>query len=218
MRLEEAKRIGQIICPLNIKSCINLGSGNVAHLIASKPWVNSHLFSPLAGRGIPIIHADLYDYPGVDCRINLTQPADFRILDRQPGPRLFILGNVLEHVPNDQRLNIMNSLTSYMVRGDHLIMSVPQSYPYHADPIDTGYRLEPPQLMELAPLKWISAETVICGNFRQELSEMHRLKALRKLCKPLWPFQSFTRYRENWERLSFLFRDYKIAVVHGVKP
>ena len=218
MRIEEAKRIGQIIHSLDIGSCINLGSGNVGHLLASKPWVNHHLFLPLAEREVPVVHADLYEYPCVDYKIDLTQPTDFQVLDRQPGPRLFILGNVLEHIPTQKRLHIMKNLTSYMVRGDHLIVSVPQSYPYHADPIDTGYRPEPPQLMELAHLRWISGDTVICGNFRKELSDMHRFKALRKLCKPLWPFQSFTKYRENWERLSFLFRDYKVAVVHGVKP
>jgi len=217
MRLEEAKLIGEIIRSLQVESCINLGCGQIMKLLTDKPWVEQYLFEPLRKQDVPVIHVDLFDYPGVNYQIDLTRPVELDILNNEPRPRLFILGNVLEHIQDDKREVMINTLINYMETDDHLIISVPNTYPFHADPIDTGYRPQPAEIMQIGSIEWISGSILVCGNYRTDLSKMGLFKALRKLCKPLWPLQSLTRYRENFERLRFLFKDYKVTVVHGRK-
>lgn len=213
MRYQEALVVGSLLQRISPDTCINLGSGNIYHQRLKKPWIEQFIFVPLQSRGVNVIHTDLMISDGVDLKIDLSSEEDLLKLAKIGNSRVFLLCNVLEHVPSEFRAVIINSVVSIMNRLDHLIITVPFRYPYHADPIDTGYRPSATELSSTIGLNITYAQTIPAGNFREELQMMTPTKRLRKLLKPLYPFQKPSKYRENLSRLQFLFKDYEITVV-----
>ena len=213
MRYQEAAIVGKLLGNITPDSCINLGSGDPIHQRLKKPWIDKLIFGPLQSRGVRIIHTDLVVRDGVDLKIDLSSEKDLHKLKKIGSSRVFLLCNVLEHVPAEFRVLMINSIVSIMNRFDHLIITVPFCYPYHADPIDTGYRPTAAELSSAIGLKVTFAQTIPAGNFREELLEMTPAKRLRKLLKPLYPFQKLSKYRENLSRLKFLFRNYEVTIV-----
>lgn len=132
------------------------------------------------------------------------------------GPRLFVLANVLEHIPVNAREELVNKIYRSMSTGDALLITVPFDYPFHADPIDTMYRPSPSELSLLAPLNWTEQLIVTSGSYKEEFLKMGFLKRIRKLLKPLWIFQRPSKWKEN-HRLFYLFKPYKVSLAFGVK-
>ena len=137
-------------------------------------------------------------------------------VDTLEKPRLFILANVLEHIPSFAREEFLNKIYLKMDKGDALIITVPNDYPYHADPIDTMYRPHPDDLVAIIPLDWRERHLIVSGSYREEFLRMGVFKRVRKLLKPLWILQKPTKWLEN-HRLLYLFKPYKISIVFGVK-
>lgn len=220
MRLEESETIRKILDkyarPLAFKTAINLGSGDVDRLIKSKGWVENNVFLPLKSSGVKVINVDARQFPGVDFVRDLSLPDGLDFVDETSGPRLFILANVLEHIPRSACSNLLNKIYSKMSKGDALIVTGPYDYPYHADPIDTMYRPSPEQLAGFIPLDWKEKHLVVAGSYREEFSRMSFSKKIRRLLKPLWIFQKPMKWLEN-HRLFYLFKPYKISVVFGIK-
>lgn len=220
MRLEESAVIKDIlgrhqgVSPF--KTVINLGSGDVHHLIRSKPWVRDNVFEPMIALGANIVNVDAFSFPGVDLVQDLSLPDGLDFVDKIAGPRLFILANVLEHIPNFARNEFLNKIYSKMGKGDALIVTVPNDYPYHADPIDTMYRPHPDQIASIIPLDWRERHLIVSGSYKEEFMRMGFFKRVRKLLKPLWFLQKPTKWLEN-HRLLYLFKPYKISIVFGVK-
>ena len=213
MRYQEALVVGSLLEKVSSDTCINLGSGDIFHQRLTKPWMARFIFDPLQSRGVKIIHTDLVMRDGVDLQIDLSSAEDLSKLQKIGKSKIFLLCNVLEHVPTEFRTTMINSIVSIMNRLDHLIITVPYSYPYHADPIDTGYRPSADELSSTVGLKVTYARTIPAGNFQEELLMMTPAKRLRKILKPLYPFQKLNKYRENLSRLQFLFKNYEITIV-----
>jgi hypothetical protein len=220
MRLEESAVIKEILAKYQasypFKSVINLGSGDVHHLLRSKPWVKRNVFEPLLATGASIINVDAFGFPGVDLVQDLSLPNGLGFVDGIVGPRLFILANVLEHIPNFARDEFLNKIYLKMDKGDALIVTVPNDYPYHADPIDTMYRPHPDEIAAIIPLDWLERQLIVSGSYKEEFMRMSLFKRIRKLLKPLWILQKPTKWLEN-HRLLYLFKPYKISIAFGVK-
>ena len=220
MREAESEVIKSIIGKhhqsLNFKVAINLGSGNVEQLRQLKPWVEKNLYQPLLSMGVRVINIDACGFPGVDLVIDLNGPNALEFSDRFEGPRLFILCNVLEHVTPILRSNLLSNIYSKMKTGDALLVSVPNDYPYHPDPIDTMFRPYPAELVKLIPLDWKDQLLITSGSYREEFLKLSLLKKTRKLLKPLLLLQKPQKWLES-HRLLYLFKDYKITIVFGVK-
>ena len=213
MRYQEARIVGSLLDKISPDTCINLGSGDISHQRLKKPWIDRFIFAPLQSRGVNIIHTDLMISDGVDLKIDLTLVEDLQKLEKIGDSRVFLLCNVLEHVPSALRSIMINSIVSIMNKFDYLIITVPFRYPYHADPIDTGYRPSANELSAAIGLNVTYSQTISAGNFREELMMMTPAKRLRKILKPLYPFQKLNKYRENLSRLQFLFKNYEITIV-----
>jgi len=213
MRKEEAKVIGEIIRDINLATLVNLGSGDVSLLSKKKPWVDEYIFIPVRNRGVAIVHSDFKLFEGVDLVVDLTISEQLKIFEEIPGKRVFLLANVLEHVPNSLRSCFVENIEKLLQPNDELIVSVPFKYPYHADPIDSMFRPSPGDLGRLFNLDVVRSEVVISSTYYNELKTMPLLKACRKLLKPVWPFQKAKKIRESISRLTFLFKPYKVSVV-----
>lgn len=132
--------------PGRLSPLLNLGSGSAARREVIQPWIEGEVFCPLRSRGVEVLHIDMRELPGVDVRADLTDMADVRQL-LPLRPRALLCANLLEHVLDPERLarNCLNLLAE----GGLLFVTVPFSYPYHRDPIDTLYRPDPAELAEL---------------------------------------------------------------------
>jgi SAM-dependent methyltransferase len=70
---------------------------------------------------------------------------------------LTLCANLLEQVTD--RAMVIRNLHAITARGGYLIVTVPNRYPYHRDPIDTGFRPSPSQLAkEISP--YFSADQI----------------------------------------------------------
>ena len=129
MRKEEAKVIGEIIRDINLATLVNLGSGDVSLLSKKKPWVDEYIFIPVRNRGVAIVHSDFKLFEGVDLVVDLTISEQLKIFEEIPGKRVFLLANVLEHVPNSLRSCFVENIEKLLQPNDELIVSVPFKYP-----------------------------------------------------------------------------------------
>jgi hypothetical protein len=217
MRFEESLKIQNIIKKHKpFANIINLGSGNVEQLKKTKPWVSKNIFDVFKKQNAKILHIDAEDFPGVDIVQDLSKANSLSFCDKLKGSRLFILANVLEHIPKKAHAEFLKKIYSKMKTKDGLIITVPYDYPYHADPIDTMYRPPPNDLKRLLPLTWLAGEIVTAGSYREEFRRMNTLKKIRKLLKPLWILQKPKKWLEN-HRLFYLFKKYQITIVFGIK-
>ena len=133
------------------------------------------------------------------------------------GPKIILCSNVFEHLQSDVRKTAITSIQGALKLGDYLIISVPHKYPFHPDPIDTLFRPSSDELSNLFDLEWLSIECIPCGSFATDLKGMSISKQLRKILKPLWPFQKPSKYLSNLHRLTFATRPYRVSLVFGRK-
>jgi hypothetical protein len=217
MRFQESLKIQNIIKKQKpFANIINLGSGNVEQLKKMKPWVSKNVFDIFKKQKAKILHVDAENFPGVNIVQDLSEPNSLSFCDKLKGSKLFILANVLEHIPKKAHAEFLKKIYSKMKSKDGLMITVPYDYPYHADPIDTLYRPTPEDLHKLLPLTWLEGEIVSAGSYREEFRHMDILKRIRKLLKPFWIFQKPSKWLEN-HRLFYLFKPYQITIVFGIK-
>jgi hypothetical protein len=140
----EAIRLRRILLHLpGVSPLLNLGSSTRHFREVTKPHVESELFAPLRKAGIKIVHSDLKEDEGVDFAGDILDPEVMRRL-KGMGFKCVLLSNLLEHVRN--REAVAAACEEIVGPGGFILATVPSSYPYHADPIDTGYRPSPPEL------------------------------------------------------------------------
>ena len=124
----------------------NIGSSTAEFREVKKPHIQHALFGPLADAGFAVQHIDIKAADGVDLVGDLNDAAFVAdLLGR--GFRSVICSNLLEHVADRQA--IVDICRRVINDDGHILITVPHSYPYHADPIDTGYR---PDIADLATL------------------------------------------------------------------
>lgn len=221
MRLEESlciqRYIGYLADNSIPKYCINIGAGNLKEQELKKPWIYTNVFSPLNAMDCKIIHTDFILYDGVEIMMDLSNPGCLEFAQHLEGPKIILCSNVFEHLQSDVRKTAITSIQGALKLGDYLIISVPHKYPFHPDPIDTLFRPSSDELSNLFDLEWLSIECISCGSFATDLKGMSISKQLRKILKPLWPFQKPSKYLSNLHRLTFATRPYRVSLVFGRK-
>jgi hypothetical protein len=164
MLVREAKWFKQRIAEIGddaLFPMLNIGSHTEEFRAREQPWIDRHIFAPARARGAKIVHLDIREAPGVDLVGDLTDPA---FLEKVSAMRFCsaFCSNLLEHVPN--REAICRAAVDAVPAGGFIIVSVPNNFPYHPDPIDTLFR---PSVAELAALfpntEMIRGELVPCG-------------------------------------------------------
>ncbi len=150
---EEAEKIGNILESYkkdDLNPVLEIGSSTHEFRNEVKPYIDKNIHSKLSNRGIKIILSDFK--PDLD----IKNPEDQIIGDVfddevfykmiSAKPRCILLCNILEHVTNPKKLcerilQISNEKTI-------IIVTVPFSFPYHRDPIDTLFRPSPEELIK----------------------------------------------------------------------
>ena len=214
MLAAEAVRLREILLARpHVSPLLNLGSSTGHFRTVAKPHVERELFAPLRAAGIEVVHSDLKSGEGVDIAGDILDPAMVKRL-RARRFRVVLLSNVLEHVRD--RAALAAACEAIVEPGGLILATAPSSYPFHADPIDTGYRPAPAELAaEFAHSRLLLAEEVAEWSYREELrargvtipGEMLRTFGWALLA-PVRPRSAAARL-DRWRWLS---RPYRVSI------
>lgn len=210
----EAVRLREILAArADVSPLLNLGSSTRAFRETVKPHIEGRLFGPLREAGIAVSHCDLKAGDGVDYAGDVLDP-EVQALLRARGFRCVLVANMLEHVRD--RAAVIAACEAIAGPGGTIVATVPSSHPYHADPIDTGYRPSPAELAaaftrcdavhveELAGPSF--AETVAARGTRLWLEAIRT--ALWCLVAPVRPKSA----RARLDRWRWLRRPYRVSI------
>jgi hypothetical protein len=197
--------------PERLSPLLNLGSGSALVREAAQPWTERQLFGPLRARGIDIVHVDMRAGPGVDVQADLTDPANLIRLNAL-RPKALLCCNLLEHVFAPARL--AQHCLAMLATGGLVFVTVPFSYPYHRDPIDTMYRPGPQELAELFVGARLLDSTILGAgkSYRDDVRQRPWL-LLRHVARFPVPFLSLEKWRRSMAKLYWLTAEYKISCV-----
>ena len=188
---------------------LNLGTSSTDIREVVQPWIEEQLFRPLRTRGVEVVHVDRRELHGVDVQADLTNQDDVaRLGALHPGALLCC--NLLEHVTEPDRLAY--HCLDLLMRGGLVFVTVPFSYPYHRDPIDTMYRPNPAQLAELlAGARLLDSTILGTGvSYRDAVRDRPWL-LLRHVWRFPVPFLSFRKWKRSMVRLYWLVAEYRIT-------
>ncbi|MBV8121296.1 MAG: methyltransferase type 11, partial [Alphaproteobacteria bacterium] len=166
-------------------------------------------FRPLRARGVDIVHVDMRHEPGVDLHADLTNPSDVPRLQAL-GPRALLCCNLLEHVTRPDQL--ARHCLEILPKGGLAFVTVPFSYPYHRDPIDTMYRPSPAELSALFDGASLLDGAIIGAgaSYRDEVRRRPWI-LLRHIARFPVPFIAFERWKRSMTKLYWLFAEYRIT-------
>jgi hypothetical protein len=189
---------------------LNIGSSTLEFRTKTQPWIEENLIRPLEVRGVKIVHADLKSAPGVDITADVTTDAGFREL-KAVGARSLLLCNVLEHVPNPRAFG--NRCLDLLEPGGFAVITVPRSYPYHRDPIDTMYRPTPDEAASLFDAtKIVTSDVIDAGSYRDQVKARPWVLS-RQIFRAPFPFLGWTKWKRSMSKLYWLVYPYQITCV-----
>ena len=140
---------------------VNVGSHTEQFRAHEQPWIDRHIYAPIRARGRKVVHLDIKAAPGVDLIGDLTDP-DFLAEVETMQFRGAFCANLMEHVPN--RAEIGRAVVGAVQPGGYLLVSCPNVFPYHPDPIDTMFRPGVAEMAELFPgTTVVRGEKLACG-------------------------------------------------------
>ena len=164
-----------------------------------KPHIERELFAPLREAGVKIVHCDLKEDEGVDFAGDILDPEVIRRL-KGMGFKCILLSNLLEHVPD--REAVAAACEEIVGSGGFILATVPSSYPYHADPIDTYYRPSPAELANaFGRSEPLIAEEVAGLTYAEDLKARGLTVASELMRTALWSLIFFVRPRSAAARL-----------------
>ncbi len=221
MRIEEARTIARWIEELNLPAgavCLNVGSSTDAFRRRMQPHIQHELIAPIERAGLRIVHCDLKEAEGVD-EVGDLLDEKFRERLKTYDAHIMICSNLLEHLTDPAAFAVG---CGELVRPDgYGIFTVPYSYPYHPDPIDTMLRLNPQELAGmLGHWKVVRSEVIEGGNHWRDLkSSGEPLRRLsRQIARVLLPFYRPTQWKHIAHRMLWLSRPFTASAVLLNKP
>ncbi len=140
---------------------LNIGSSTKEYVEVLQPYIKKNVIDELALKGCTVKNIDIKNTEGVDMVGDIQDPA-FAAELRALEPGAIICGSVLEQVPDHAAFS--RALESLVAGETILIVSVPHTFPYHEDPIDTLYRPDVGELVQDFPhLRLVEGKTVSAG-------------------------------------------------------
>ncbi len=206
----EAQWIGQILREIDAKQLsplLNVGSATADFRENVQPWIDSEIFAPLRERGVTVHHLDIRKDVGVDLCGDLTD--DAFVAGLAGMYRSLLCCNLLEHVPDPAA--IAGKLESVVPPGGLLIVTVPNRFPWHPDPIDTLYRPTPAELAGIFQrCRMIRGEVIKCGT-GWDYVEHNPLRMLSKVWHRVAARREYGGMKGTTSFFPWLFRQFRQA-------
>jgi hypothetical protein len=192
-----------------VSPLLNIGSSTRAFREVEQPWTHRELFAPLEAAGIHIIHLDFREGDGIDVRADILGDADLPRL-KAVGAKAILCCNILEHVREPKRL--ASRCLEIAGPGGLVFVTVPYSYPYHRDPIDTMYRPSPAALAQLfAPARMLEGEILDVGESYRDQMKKRPWILLRHVFRAPVPFLGLKKWRRSMGKLYWLKHNYRVT-------
>lgn len=214
MLMEEAAWIGRQLAEFDIgqlSPMLDLGSSTLTFRTVEQPYVDAMIFAPLVGRGCDVKHVDIKMADGVDLVADIFDEQDYQRLSALQ-PRSIICGSLLEHIPNPD--STIQRILGLLPKGGVLLLTVPYSFPRHADPIDTMFRPSAAKLSRMLREQDVRRCEVVTG--RTLIGELLTRRAMRASGEPLlgkgWKLRPQVLYHLLW-----LWRPYRITCALVIK-
>lgn len=220
MRISEAAYIGarlQEIPVEQLSPVLNLGSSNETFRTRTHPHVDREIFFPLVARGARVIHADMKADRGIDI-VGDIYDAAFQEECRRLQPKTVVCCNILEHVTDPAGFA---RIVSALVPVDgYVVVSVPHSYPFHPDPIDTLFRPSTSEIVDLfgSELSPVVTHTLTDITWLSDLRTRMRASALplffvKDLVKAVVELPSEQKRFKRLHRYLWLTRPFQMSIV-----
>lgn len=185
---------------------LNIGSSTKEFIEVTQPYIKANLFDELAKKNCLVKNIDIKQADGVDFVGDVTDPAFIEQL-KKLNASFIICSNLLEHL--SERTAFCDALVKIMNADTKLIISVPYSFPYHEDPIDTMYRPNLTDLQTAFPnLKLIEGEIVDCGSFLNFSNKNNTVlsKYFNFIKISIAAILAFFISKTKFEKLSWIFK------------
>jgi hypothetical protein len=159
----DAKWLGKVLQNYSVEELspiVNIGSSTRQFRTQVQPFIDELIFAPLATRGVQVIHSDIKDGDGIDISCDIFDDAGLAKL-KALNPKALICTHMFEHVTDRELL--AQRLLSLLPAGGLFFITVPMSYHYHADPVDTMFRPNPDELAQLFSGNSILQKEVLVG-------------------------------------------------------
>ena len=158
---------------------------------ATQPHITENVYRPLNERGFDIIHFDARPGNGVDIVGDIENPD----IIEQIGEKfnLVLCANLLEHVSNVE--STVGNVINLVCKDGYLLLTAPNKYPRHDDPIDTMYRPSDRELQELASRH--AAITIIASEILDIRNHIYYFYESRY---PFWGYRKFRFWRYYFNR------------------
>jgi hypothetical protein len=188
---------------------LNLGSSTRAFREVEQPWCERLLFAPLRHRGVRVIHVDAREGEGIEIKADVLEAAELPRL-KALGAKAVLCCNMLEHV-RDPRL-LARRCIDIVGPGGLIFVTVPFSYPFHRDPIDTMFRPSPGELARLfAPAVTVKGEIVDSGESYRDQVKRRPWILFRHIFRFPFPFIAFSGWKRSMAKLYWLFHPYRVT-------
>lgn len=214
VRPEEARWIGDALAKLpadSLSPLIELGSQTLDYRTREKPHIESLVLAPLRARGVRIVHSDLQSGPGIDISGDLYLPQT-RAAYAKVGARALLCCNILEHLTDAP--GFARICADLLPPGGYAIVTVPRSYPYHLDPIDTMFRPAPSGIAALFPgFDAVAAEELRSGRYLDDLRGRTARDIATELVRIALLRGGLDATHARASRWLWLFRHYRISAV-----
>jgi len=204
-----AEQLALVESPQVFPMC-NVGSSTEVFRTKEQPWIDELIFAPLQQAGKMVKHLDIKEAPGVDIVGDFEDPNFLKELAKMQFKSVFC-SNLLEHVT--ERANICKTMLSILPSGGRLFLSVPYKYPYHPDPIDTGFRPSTAELAALFPGTRIVRSAVVGGDTLLWLRRRQPAVLAITLLRCTLPFYKPVSWWRNKGYVPWLFQPLKASCV-----
>ncbi len=199
---------------------IELGSSTERFRTVVQPHIEENIHAPLRHNRVKIIHVDQKNDPGIDISGDLFSSATQERIKRT-GSRCILCCNIFEHVTDQKSFAAL--CDGLLLPGGYIFVTVPFSYPYRLDPIDTYFRPTPEEISALFPSYAIVNSIVLHeGTLLNEwLRHDWRyvlVEAVRTLYRPLYVHRGLREWKNRNHRLLWLFSEFKVSAVILRKP
>lgn len=175
---------------------------------AAKPWIDALIFAPLRARGVPVVHLNIVERPGVDLVADILTDEGFaRVAALRP--RMLLCCNVLEHVEDAQ--GFARRCFDLLEPGGRLLVTVPRAYPHHRAPIDTMFRPTPDEVAALIPEAEMTHSALLpMGYYWDEIRRRPWILS-RQILRAPFPFLGWRKYKRTMSKLRFLVSPYMVT-------
>ena len=191
---------------IEINPILDLGGSTLKYRTIDQPWLEKFFYRKLKDRKLKIFFSDIKEDIGVDFAGDIFDDQFIIDLKKKKEFKSIFCCNFLEHVLNPQ--DLINRCLSVLPVGGILVITVPHSYPFHRDPIDTMFRPSIEQLTTLiSQHEIISSEIISTGSYWDHLSKKPS-KIFRHI-RIFFPFLGFDKWKRSTIKLKWLFTDYK---------